>query len=242
MSGFFDGGSKSLSFGDVGDTTWLNRAQGGLIVNIGEARQATDWDTKEPKVWPKSKDPVITIPVTLDTNQGDYPSARIDDEDDGVRDLYIDKGTGRFRAVQAALRAAKEKDLVVGGRLYIAWTSGVGKKGDPRQYQAQYIPPVATSGGMFSEPEQPAAVIPPPAANGFPAQMPAQQAPAPRFDPHTGQPLAPVQTQAAPPEGPKFDPATGAPMNDAARAVLAGGQQQATPAPAAAATNPFKRE
>lgn len=272
MTGFFDGGAKSMSFGKVGSQeaqAVFGKWRGGPVINIGEPKQQTDWQDRTPKTWPGG-DPIMQLPITVDTRAGKCPEPMIDDEDDGVRDWYITKGRQDFQALKAALRKAGVSDIAVGGELYGRWHSGVGQKGDPRLFEFVYQPPVQTSGGFMADgpgEQAPPAGMPPQvppaqpphqpypdavAANtprfdpqtGQPlAPPPAAAAPAPRFDPATGQPLAPAQPAAAP-EPPRFDPATGAPLNDAARAILAGNQPAAAPQPGPAAQpagNPFAR-
>ena len=183
---FFDGNSKSLSFGEVGDDTWKGKPQGGVIVSISDAVQATVYgDTSTLKTWPNG-DPVMKIVFTLDTRAGKYPAPPADEEDDGVRDFHVEKGSQAFRALSKALKDSGAKDFEVGGELYDVWQSGVGRKGDPRLHVAQYTPPAPGTKGMFAgEPEQPA-------APSFPAaQMPPQQ-PGNPF----GQKPAPVQNGA----------------------------------------------
>jgi hypothetical protein len=209
--GFFDGGNKSLSFGEVNTTDWFQVIQGGVITNIGNERQATDINTGALRTFPKSGDPIMQVPIDLDTRAGAHPAPPVDADDDGSRTLFISKGSGQLRAIQKALREAKVKDLEVGGTLYIMWQSGIGKIGDPRQFVAQYFAP-ASGGGMF--------------ADAAPAvQPPAAAAPGPRFDPTTGQPIAaaaaPVQ---AAPVITGYDQNTGQPIYG-----------QPAPAPAAAA-------
>jgi hypothetical protein len=258
MTGFFDGGTKSLSFGEVNSDeakAAFNKWRGGPIINLASAKQQTDWqDRSILKTWPNG-DPVMQLPITLDTRAGKCPEPMEDEDDDGVRDWYITKGMQPFNALKIALRKAKVNDIAVGGELYGRWVSGVGKKGDPRVFEFVYTPPVAGSGGFMDDDgpaaSQPPAMPPQDAPHGQPrfdpltgqplAPPPAPAATQPRFDPNTGQPIAPPA--AAPPEPPRFDPASGAPLNDAARAVLA---QHAAPAqsgpPAGGVVNPYARQ
>jgi hypothetical protein len=247
--GFFDGGAKVLSFGEVDSpeaAAAFNVWRGGVIVNVGEARQQSDIDTRQLKFWPNSQDPVMQLPITLDTAAGRAPERLETAEDDGVRDLYITKGKQMYQAARAALRKANADDFHVGGSLYIRWVSGKGKRGDARQFELFYEAPAQSSNGFMNDATPPAAApsMPPqqPPAPQFDPQTGQPLAPpaaaAPRFDPNTGQPLAPPATPAAAP-GPRFDPTTGAPMNDAARAVL--GQTAAGPPAQGGVVNPYAR-
>lgn len=253
---FFDGGNKSLSFGERGDNTWRGKWQGGRILNISEPKTAMDFnDPSKPKLF-KSGDPVKKIIITLDTRSGRFPAPPLDAEDDGIRDWHLDKGFGQYKAVGKALRDAKLKDLEVGGELYVCWTTGEGAKGDPRQFQAAYQAPVGTGGFMEDATAAalpaapPAPVFPPqqpvaPPSAPFPAQVAAPTAnPAPYgFDPVTGQPLAapPQQPAAAPNPAPYgYDPATGQPLTaPPAQAPQFPAPQQPVPAAAGPVTNPF---
>jgi hypothetical protein len=252
MTGFFDGGAKSMSFGKVRSPeaqAVFGKWRGGPIINIGAPKQQTNWETRELMFWPKSQDPIMQLPITLDTARGRCPEPAIDGEDDLVRDWYITKGRQEFQALKAAMRKANVNDVEVGGELYGRWVSGIGEKGDPRIFEFVYTAPVAGSGGFMADDG--------PAASQQPPAMPPQDTP--RFDPNTGQPLTPPpapaaaqprfdpntgQPLASPPDPPRFDPASGAPLNDAARAVLA---QHATPAqsgpPAGGGVvNPYARQ
>lgn len=170
--GFFDGGGKVLSFGEVGSEfaqRVFGQWRGGVITAIGAARQATDINTRELKFWPNSQDPVMQLPITLDTSRGRCPEPAESADDDLVRDLYITKGKQMYAAARAALRKANAQDFEVGGSLYVRWASGAGKRGDARQFELYYEPPVASSGGFMNDPAPGQ-----PAAPAMPPQMPAQ--------------------------------------------------------------------
>jgi hypothetical protein len=243
---FFDGGNKSLSFGEKGDNTKRGVWQGGVILNIsGEQTSMGYPDSTKPKTF-KNGDIVKKIVISLDTRQGRFPATPIDAEDDGTRDWHVDKGYGQYKAIGKALRDAKVGDIEVGGMLYVCWVSGEGNIGDPRQFQAAYQPPTGTGGFMqdaVAPPAQaPAAPSFPPQqpvtpANAFPAQQPP---PAPYgFDPATGQPLAAPPQQPAPPANPApygYDPVTGQPLAAPPQQAPA---QQPVPAAAGPVTNPF---
>jgi hypothetical protein len=163
--GFFDGGGKSLSFGEIGTqaaAAAFNIWRGGVIVDIGDARQATDINTRAPKTWDNG-DPMMQLPITLDTARGNCPERAESADDDLRRTLFVTKGKQMYAAARAALRAAKVEDFAVGGSLYVKWVSGEGRRGDARQYEMYYEPPVASSGGFMAEqqPAQPAAAMPP---------------------------------------------------------------------------------
>lgn len=233
--GFFDGGGKSLSFGEIGSqaaAAAFNVWRGGVIVDIGEARQATDINNRATmKTWDNG-DPMMQLPITLDTARGNCPERAETADDDLRRTLFITKGKQMYAAARAALRAAKADDFAVGGSLYVKWVSGEGRRGDARQYEMYYEPPVANSGGFMAEqqpsqpsmpPQQPTG--PPPgqqhpgaAPGGPPAQgsAPAAAPPQPVWNSVTGQwelpapaqPAAPPPPPQPPPPQPVWNPAT----------------------------------
>lgn len=203
--GFFDGGGKSLSFGEV-DSEFAARVfgqwRGGVITNIGDARQATDINTKKPKTWDNG-DPMMQLPITLDTSRGNCPEQAESADDDLVRTLYITKGGAMFAAAKKALRSAQAADFEVGGTLYIRWISGRGKRGDPRQYELYYEAPVGNSGGFMNDPApggQPAA------APSMPPQQPPAPHPSEAFAAAGGPPAQGWPNPASVPPGPAAAP------------------------------------
>lgn len=242
---FFDGGNKSISFGERGDNTMRGTWQGGVIVNISEPVTSMSYvDKSKPKTF-KDGTEVMKLIVTLDTKSGKCPAPPLDAEDNGVRDLHVDKGSGQSRSISRTLRAAKLGDIQVGGSLYIRWTTGEGAIGNPRVFETIIEPPAQGSGGMFTEPEQPSfpGQVVPTAAPSFPAQVPGAQPTstpnpygpgiaAPKFDPNTGRPLAP------PAPAPRFDPNTGQPIS-AAVGPGSPAQTRFDPATGQPITNPY---
>lgn len=233
--GFFDGGGKSLSFGEVGSQAAqasFNVWRGGVIVDIGEARQATDINNRATlKTWDNG-DPMMQLPITLDTGRGNCPERAESADDDLRRTLFITKGKQMYAAARTALRAAKVDDFAVGGSLYVKWVSGEGRRGDARQYEMYYEAPVGSSGGFMAE--QPAAAMPPqqpagpapgqqhpsevyaaaggPPAQGYPGAAPASAPLQPVWNAATGQwelPAPAQPTAPPPPPQPVFNQATG---------------------------------
>lgn len=229
---FFEGGAKSLSRGKVNSDeakAVFGRWRGGLIEHIGAERQKTNWETNELEFWGKSGDPVMQLPITVNTAAGQFPEVPIDAEDDLVRVMFITKGKQEFRAARDAFRKAGVKAPQVGGHLYERWYQGIGISGDPRLMEYTYYPP---QGGAeaFLNGGQPA----PPAAPQQPQgqQMPPQVPPGQpqQWSAPAGQPgpiaNTPQQVMANQPAAggvvqPRFDPTTGQPI-----------QQQAPPAAA----------
>lgn len=233
---FFEGGAKSLSRGKVNSDeakAVFGRWRGGLIEHIGTERQKTNWETNELEYWGKSGDPVMQLPITVNTAAGQFPEVPTDGEDDLVRVMFITKGKQEFRAARDAFRKAGVKAPQVGGHLYERWYQGIGISGDPRLMEYTYYPPQGgadaflNGGQPAAPPQQPAAS---PQGQQMPPQVPPQQWSAPAGQPG---PIAntPHQVMANHPQQPamggvvqqpRFDPATGQPI-----------QQQAPPAAAA---------
>ena len=239
MAGFFEDGAKSLSFGERNSEhakRVFGKWRGGLVVNVGEARQQTDYINHEPKFWPKSQDPVMQLPITLDTwesGSGKCPEPAIDDEDDGVRDYYITKGKQDFQAARAALKKVGAADIAVGGHLYVRWFKGEGAMGDPRQFEMMYEPPAQTSAGFLDDgpgaPAGPPSMPPQVPNSATPVTAPAQP-PQPALNPATGQWELPSAAPAAPAQPPQ-------PVWNAAT----GQWELPSAAPAGGVTNPFRQ-
>jgi hypothetical protein len=248
---FFDGGNKSVSFGEVDDTRMLGVWQGGVVVNINNPAPAMSYDDPTKQKTFKSGEGVTKIVISLDTASGQYPAAALDEEDDGTRDLHVDKGSGQARAIGNALRTAKAKDIATGGQLYIRWTSGRGKKGDARQYESVYVAPAQGTSGMFDEPAAAPVHQPTPQQAPVQAVMPPQVAPqqAPvaqgGFDPQTGQPLVVAPAQQAAPQFPPFNAQTGQPQDPYTGQPLAQPTPQQAPVqavmPNQPVTNPYRQ-
>jgi hypothetical protein len=139
------GGGKSAKFENVGD------AIKGVICAQPELRQQTDIKTGAPKCWDNG-DPMMQLVVKLQTEQRD-PA---DPEDDGIRALYISGGFKRAslqKAVAEAVRAAKAKNLDVGGTLAVRFTgeepSSTKGFSPAKLYAAQYQPPAAKAAEDF---------------------------------------------------------------------------------------------
>lgn len=144
---FFGGSGRSAKFNVQGDTIT------GTIVSEPTSRQQVDFKTKEPKVF-RNGNKAMCLVVELQTDK------REDDEDDGVRNLYINKPSNLFDAVSEALANAKAKGLTPGGKLSVTWT-GLGKPfmpgaQAPRVFSATYEPGPSASEQHFAQ-EQPAA-------------------------------------------------------------------------------------
>jgi hypothetical protein len=139
----------------------------GRVTDIGDPFHATKFGSQEKDYWP-SGDPIMNVSVTLQTNDRDPQ----DPEDDGQRRIYVTvsgKEGGQLWAIRAALKAARQKDLAVGGYLKVQFTGydpeSKNQQNPRKLYRAAYTAPA----GAFSVDTPPAPA----------AQAPAPQAPAP---------------------------------------------------------------
>lgn len=120
----------------------------GTIARKPELQQQRDFDKGTPLTWDDGS-PRQQIKVVLATDAHD------DEEDNGERALYL-KG-GLLKAVQAAVKAAKEKGLEVGGKLAVKYTKDGEKKGKlnaPKLYVAKYEAPDPLAMAAASEPAE----------------------------------------------------------------------------------------
>lgn len=203
--GFFTGGAKSLSFGNMGDMTWQNRLRGGAITDISDEKVQTDWKTNIPNPQGKTQvivtaqcigggpllraayasDPVVKAVID---KYGAPVDERTDPSDDGRRGIYV-KGNMRFD-IGNKLRELQIEEPLIGGELYLVFTTVRQTPSGPgRSYEVLYFPPVAgpAAGGFYDPTAQQAA----PAA-------PQQSAP-PAFGGGAPAPQSPAQPPAAPP-------------------------------------------
>lgn len=122
-------GGRSAKFEAEGDVSV------GYITHY-EMRQQTDIKTGAPKTWDDGN-PMMQLVVTIDTE------ARDDDDDDGVRTVYI-KGQMQ-KAVADAIRKSGEHGLGIGGKLGIKYVSTAAPKqrgfNGAKQYTAKYESP-----------------------------------------------------------------------------------------------------
>ena len=209
--------SHSWKFATPGDS------HTGTIIEVGDARQATEFGSNEPAFWDREKTrPKMQVAITLDTTERDPQDAN----DTGKRTLWVVED-GRSGSILAAIRQAVAQvnagTIDIGGQLTVAF-SGLDPNSknpaNPRKvYTASYVPP-APAGGMFTnhEPVQPVAapaapVAPAPAA---PVAQPTPAAPAPVAQP-AAQPVAAPATPAPVPAVPDA-------VRNAVAALIATGQ------------------
>lgn len=141
---FFGGTGKSWSWSVKNpDGTFTGKPAGsqlvGTIERIGEAQQQTDRDTGQPSTWPGGQ-PIMVLPVTLRT------TLREDAEDDGLRTLWVQKGSLLFAKVRDAIKAAGSK-LRQGGQLVVTLTGREpAKTGYKNLFEVTYTPPGGAPG------------------------------------------------------------------------------------------------
>lgn len=123
-------GGKSATFPDVGTE------YDGYIASY-EMRQQTDFKGGKPMTWDDGN-PRMQLVVTLHT------ALREDDDDDGMRTLYV-KGNMQ-KAVRDAVAKAGARGIAVDGRLFVRYVSDGEAPGPklspPKMYIAKYAPPV----------------------------------------------------------------------------------------------------
>jgi hypothetical protein len=112
----------------------------GVVKEVPKARQSRDIDTNTPAVWPDGEAKMeVVILIATDERDPDI------EDDDGTRQVVLPKGSGRFIAVQGALKAAKANGILPGGRLEITYVKDgpkrAGSKFAPKEYAATYVPP-----------------------------------------------------------------------------------------------------
>ena len=185
--------SHSWKFTTPGDT------HTGTIIEVSDARQASEFGSNEPAFWDREKTrPKMQVAVTLDTAERDPQDA----SDTGKRTLWVVED-GRSGSILSAIRQAVHQagagTIDIGGQLTVTFSGfdpNSKNPANPRKiYSASYVPP-APAGGMFTNqaPAQPAAApaAPAPAAPAQPvAPAPAQPAPAPAPAPVPAVPAVP---------------------------------------------------
>lgn len=110
----------------------------GLVMRM-ETRQRTEIGSGKPLTWPDGN-PQMQLVVTLETE------TREDDDDDGLRNLYIAIPSAMQKAVADAIRRSGERGLANGGKLGVKFTKTDAPKqrgfNGQKQYTAKYEPPV----------------------------------------------------------------------------------------------------
>lgn len=200
-NGFFSTAAGLL----FSDRRCMGIARGGTIMEEPVKSQQRDFDDNKPLFWDDGR-PREQLIVVLQTEERD-PG---DNSDVGLRRLFIPNNGSApgslYRVVGDALRQAGASDLLIGGRLMVAWIGeepSSRKGANPRKiWAAQYTPPAPGSDQYFQQPGSDTAAVSNPFTNG----QPAQQQPQPQFagqqngpqpQPQWSQPGSPVGVQQA---------------------------------------------
>lgn len=105
----------------------------GEVMEVGELRQAKDFETKAPAVW-KSGRPKMQLRILLKPDGADTVA------------LYVTQFTNLFEAIQNA-RTGAGAPLAVGGKLWVKYTGDVAVEGSTtlkaKGYTAAYKAPEA---------------------------------------------------------------------------------------------------
>lgn len=225
---------SSFSFGKQGAQPGASIT--GTILDMAEV-QRTNFDTKQPEFWDNG-DPKMQYRVTLQTTLRDPENQY----DDGKRDLYLDgrrkandNGTKSrlFAVLDAVRQATGGQNLQKGATLTVTWVSGMGFSGDPRNYEASYVPPAMSLGGQPGQEQAAPAQQYQPAATqqGYAQQAYQAQAQAPTVDQaiaQQGQAPAFAQQAQAPAQQMQLPP--GVQMTPELQAALAAANGQPVPA------------
>jgi len=123
-SDFMGGGGRSAKFNSIGDMAV------GEIIRI-DSRQRTELGSNVLLTWPDGN-PKMQFVITLDT--GAEPE---DEEDDGLRNVYVPKPSQMLSEIARAIRAAGGREPEVGGKLAIKFTTE--KPSATKGYNAQKI-------------------------------------------------------------------------------------------------------
>lgn len=137
-------GGRSCKFEAIGDTVE------GTIMRI-DSRQRTEMGTGVPMTW-KDGNPKMQLVIQLLTEQQE------DDEDDGMRNLYVPIPSALQAAIAEAVRTAGQRGVGEGGVLKVQHhgTKAAEVKGyNPQKlYRARYVAPtvsVENTGGYSDE-------------------------------------------------------------------------------------------
>lgn len=125
-------GTRSFKFDAPGATTK------GTIVSL-EMQQQRDIKNNQPKFWDDAKtQPMMQLRIVLQTDERDG------EDDDGQRAIYV-KGNMQ-QAVRDAVKAAGATQIEEGGTLAVQYvkdgTATTVGFNPPKEYRAQYAPPV----------------------------------------------------------------------------------------------------
>lgn len=116
-------GGRSAKFENVNDKV------SGSIMRV-ETRQRTEMGTGSPMTWPDGN-PKMQLVIQLLTELSE------DEDDDGMRNLYVPVPSAMQRAIADAVRATGQHGIAEGGRLVVQFTST--KAPEVRGYSPQKL-------------------------------------------------------------------------------------------------------
>lgn len=119
------GGGRSASFKNHDDRVW------GEIIKF-ERIQQRDFDSGEPKVWDDGN-PQMQIVISLQTDE------REDEDDDGVRKVYVKEPSQMLAAMRLAVTKAGAKGIANGGKFLVQYVSDGEPKRKGMSGQKQYF-------------------------------------------------------------------------------------------------------
>lgn len=198
-------GHKSLSFGRVGDERLLGVWMGGEIIEEPDTRQATDYESDEPKFWPakhgKPAEPIMSLVLVVQTDIRD-PEV---EGDTGKRAIWFEAGKEITKQLRDAVRKTGADGVRLGGDVRVRWVSTdadtKNEKGKilngKRRYEVAYRAPThAVPSGPTDDPWSAAPA--PAAGDAFSAAHTSAPPPtAPAADPWASVPAAPPTPAAA---------------------------------------------
>lgn len=150
---FSSGGNTAADFKTIGNSVEgeiakpPEKKQQRVYRRDGKMGDLAYWDDEKTQ-------PKMQLVVTLQTNLKD------DEDDNGLRNVYVRKPSNMYDAVASAMYKAKAKRLEVGAHMKVTYTGNgpdTGSGNPPKEYEVEYTPP----GGGFVEPSAPSSLVRP---------------------------------------------------------------------------------
>mgnify|MGYP003394544723 FL=1 len=136
-------GGRSAKFETIGDSVT------GFVESMA-TRQQTEIGSGTLRTWPDGN-PRMQLVVTIETEQHE------DDEDDGMRNLYVQIPAQMQKAIADAVRKAGEHGIAIGGKLQVRFVKTEAPKvrgfNPQKIYSAQYKEPDPSRVIMETPPE-----------------------------------------------------------------------------------------
>jgi hypothetical protein len=192
----------------------------GTVIDKPTVEQAMDPETRQPKFWPGSNDPVYQLVVPVQVDLARFPDMRNPElgDDDGRRFFYLSgsrnpASMSSLAAANQAVAAAGDTGIRVGAEFGLCWV-GNGQKSPnapavaqaPKQYQGHYKPPADNFLMGAPAGEQAATTPPPPPAAAPPVPPAAPAYPSVPSTPGPGEQGGPPPVPAAPSASTHYGP------------------------------------